>query len=62
MSAKPMTNAALLRKIARLEAQIKAAHDFMQRDRSAEFNLICRNADNLERMKQAAAILNGGAA
>lgn len=60
MSGPVQSNAALLRKIARLEAQIKAAHDFMQRDRSGEFAMICRNADNLERMKQAAALLNGG--
>lgn len=60
MSTKPMTNAALHRKVARLEAQIKAAHDFMQRDRSAEFITICRNADMKKRMEQAAELLVGG--
>jgi hypothetical protein len=57
-----MTNAALHRKVARLEAQLKAAHDFMQRDRSAEFSMVCRNADMKERMEQAAVILSGGEA
>lgn len=58
--AQPKTMAALKRKIERLEAQLKAAHDFMQRDRAGEFAMILQNADMLERMKQAAALLAGG--
>lgn len=60
MSTKPLSNAALLRKIARLEAQLQAAHDFMQRDRSAEFDMIRNNVDMQTRMRQAAVILAGG--
>ncbi len=59
MSAPPKTLAAALRKIARLEAQLKAAEEFNRRDHSTEFALICRNADNLERMKQARDLLAG---
>lgn len=60
MTNKPMTNAALLRKVARLEAELQAARDFMLRDRAGEFAMICRNADIQLRMQQAIEILSGG--
>ena len=58
MSAKP-SPAALQRKIARLEAQIKAIHDFMQHDRMSEFVAIRKNAELEMRIEQAFRILNG---
>jgi len=55
----PQTPAALRRKIERLEAQIKALTDFMDRDRKSEYETIRRNADMAVRIEQAARILQG---
>jgi len=60
MSTKPMTNAALLRKVARLEAQLKAAQDFIAHISNCDIKTIMQNADLRERARQAAEILNGG--
>lgn len=56
---KPATAAALRRKIERLEEQLKALTDFMDRDRAAEYQTIRRAADMAIRMQQAANILAG---
>ncbi len=56
---KPTTPAALRRKIERLEAQIKALTDFMDRDRRAEYLTIQRNAEMAVRIDQATRILQG---
>jgi len=55
----PQTPAALRRKIERLEAQIKALTDFMDRDRRSEYQTIQRNADMAVRIEQATRILQG---
>jgi len=55
----PKTPAALRRKIERLEAQIKALTDFMDRDRRSEYQTIQRNADMAVRIEQATRILQG---
>ena len=49
----------LRRKIERLEAQLAALQEFMQRDRKAEYETIRRCADMTVRMDQAVAILTG---
>jgi len=49
----------LRRKIERLEAQLAALQEFMQRDRNAEYEAIRRNVDMATRMDQAVAILIG---
>ncbi len=56
----PQTPAALRRKIERLEAQLKALTDFMDRDRQAEYQTIRRAADMAVRIEQATRILQGG--
>lgn len=60
MTTKPTSNAALLRKVARLEAQLKAAQDFIAHISSCDIKTVMQNADMRERMRQAAALLNGG--
>lgn len=59
MSTQPASPAAMRRKIERLEAQIKALQDFMQRDRKDEYMTIRRNADMQVRMSQAMHLLSG---
>ncbi|MES2942895.1 MAG: hypothetical protein V4772_08505 [Pseudomonadota bacterium] len=59
MTDKAQTNAMLRRKVERLEAQLKAAQDFMQRDRKGEFQMIMENADMRVKIKQAADLLLG---
>ena len=56
---RPLTLPAARRKIERLEAQIKAMQDFMQRDRKDEFMNIRRVADMQVRMSQAMHLLSG---
>ena len=53
------TVASLRRKIERLEAQLQALHDFIDRDRKSEYMTIRRSADMAVRIKQAADILTG---
>ncbi len=53
------TNAALRRKVERLEAQLQALQDFMDRDRKAEYQTIKRAADMAVRIQQATDILTG---
>lgn len=60
MSKKPQTNAALLRKVARLEAQLKAAQDLNLRISSSDMRTVMQNADLKLRIEQAAALLAGG--
>ena len=55
----PKTPAALHRKIERLEAQLKALTDCMDRDRQAEYQTIRRAADMAVRIEQATRILTG---
>lgn len=62
MTTKTQSNAALLRKVARLEAQLKAAEAFIQHTALMDLQLVMRHADMGVRMKQAAVLLNGGAA
>lgn len=54
-----MTNAALRRKVARLEAQLAALKDFLHRDRLSEYETAMRAADQAERIEQARKILEG---
>jgi len=49
----PKTPAALRRKIERLEEQLKALTDFMDRDRKSEYETIRRAADMAVRIDQA---------
>lgn len=62
MTTKLLSNAALLRKIARLEAQLKAAEAFIQRTALMDLQLVMRHADMGERIRQAADILAGRSA
>ncbi len=55
----PQTPAALRRKIERLEAQIAALKNFIDRDTRSEYETIMRNADMALRIKQAIELLNG---
>ena len=55
----PQTPAALRRKIERLEAQLKALTEFIDRDRRSEYQTIQRNADMAVRIEQATRILQG---
>jgi len=55
----PTTVTALRRKVARLEAQLKALHDFLDRDRSAEYLIARREADMRVRVEQVISILRG---
>jgi len=55
----PKTPAALRRKIERLEEQLKALTDFMDRDRKSEYETIRRSADMAVRIEQATRILQG---
>ena len=56
---KPQTPAALRRKIERLEAQLKALTEFIERDRRSEYQTIQRAADMAVRIEQATRILQG---
>ncbi len=60
MSMKPQSNATLLRKVARLEAQLKAAQDLNLRISSSDMRTVMQNADLKLRIEQAAALLAGG--
>lgn len=60
MTTKPVSNAALLRKIARLEAQLQAANEFVARMSQCDIATVMLNADLKERMRQAAVLLVGG--
>lgn len=53
------TTAALRRKVARLEAQLLALKQFLERDRESEYQTIRRNADMSARIEQAILILSG---
>jgi hypothetical protein len=60
MSTKPLTNAALMRKVARLEARLAELEGFVEKQ-----NVIIREnlygvVDAEMRIKQAIAVLNGG--
>lgn len=55
----PTTPAALRRKVERLEAQLQALQDFMDRDRKDEYMNIRRAADMAVRIQQAVSILTG---
>jgi len=56
---KPQTPAAMRRKIERLEAQIAALKNFIDRDKRSEYETIMRNADMALRIRQAVGLLNG---
>jgi len=56
---KPQTPAAMRRKIERLEAQIAALKNFIDRDKRSEYETIMRNADMALRIRQAIELLNG---
>ncbi len=47
------------RKIERLEAQIAALKNFIDRDKRSEYETIMRNADMALRIRQAVGLLNG---
>lgn len=53
------TAAAMRRKIERLEAQLQAMQDFIERDRKCEYMTIRRAADMSVRIQQATDILTG---
>lgn len=55
----PTSRAALLRKIARLEAQLEAAEAFVARMARCDIHTIMQNADMKRRMEQAAKLLSG---
>jgi hypothetical protein len=55
----PTTAAALRRKVERLEAQLQALQDFMERGRKDEYQTIHRAADMAVRIQQATRILQG---
>ncbi len=55
----PQTPAALRRKIERLEAQIAALKNYIDRDTRSEYETIMRNADMALRIRQAIELLNG---
>lgn len=59
MSQDSKTIAQLKRQVARLQAQLKAAEAFMDRDRSAEFRNVMELADFRERSRQAVELLTG---
>lgn len=60
MSAKPLSNAALLRKVARLEAQLESAQEFVKRMSGFDIQTVMQNGDMRLRIKQAAELLAGG--